>query len=286
MNERAQSATGPQDELTNGFLVSMVAHLLIVLGFTVRLVFFPPDETSALPAVRVDLVALPDKVAPVEMPKPFKPEEPEAAAPPAPAPPAAATPPKTAEATPTPTPTPPKPKAEPDAINLEKTKARQKAALDKLKSLEALEKIEKDLAREKAEAEKKRLEALAAAARAQAGTVKIKGNQVAPGTSLTGIERLEHESYKGDLDRHIKQFWSLPEWLARKKLRARALVKIDEKGRLLSKRLTQPSGDPGFDDSVLQTIDQSAPLPAPPEKFVAKVAIEGILIEFGEESSP
>lgn len=281
MSQRSPTATGPQDELTNGFLVSMVAHLLIVLGFTVRLVFFPPDETSALPAVRVDLVALPDKVAPIEMPKPLKPEEPEAAAPPTPEP-APVAPPKAAEAAPV----PPKPKApEPEAINLEKTKAKQKAALNKLKSLEALEKIEKDLAREKAEAEKKRLEALAAAARAQAGAVRIKGNQIAPGTSLTGIERLEHESYKGDLDRHIKQFWSLPEWLARKKLRARVLVKIDEKGRLLSKRVTQPSGDPGFDDSVLQTIDQAAPLPAPPEKFVAKVALEGILIEFGEESS-
>lgn len=283
MSESPQSAPRPQDDLTNGFLVSMVVHLLIVLVFTVRLVFFPSDDTAALPAIRVDLVALPDKVAPVQMPKPAEPNEPEATAPPAPEPTPAAppAPPKVAEAKPTPV----KPKPEPEAINLEKAKAKQQAALSKLKSMDALDKIEKDLERERSEAERKRLEALAAAARTQAGAVKIKGNQVAPGSSLTGIERLEHESYKGDLDRHIKQFWSLPEWIARKKLRAMVLVKIDNKGRLLSKRLTQPSGDSSFDDSVMLTIDQSAPLPAPPEKFVAKVAIEGILIEFGEESS-
>lgn len=280
MTER-KLAERPQDDLINGFLVSMVAHLLIVFAFTIKVFFFPSDDSSLLTAQRIDIVALPDKALPTQMPKPAEPDQPEATAPP---PPSAPTPPPAAAKEPVVK--APQPKPTPDTVNLERAKAQQKAALNRLKSMEALEKIERDLERERAEAERKRLEAVAAATRAQAGAVRIKGNQISPGTSLTGIDRLEHESYRNDLDRHIKKFWSLPEWLARKKFRAKVLVKIDDKGRLLQKRMIESSGDREFDDSVVATLDQAAPLPPPPEKFIAKVAVEGILIEFGEENQP
>lgn len=265
-----------KDEFKIGIGVSVLAHVSIIVFFLVRSLVIP-EPYEDIPAIRVDIVGLPDKVkqlppAPAEAAKPeAKAPEPEPvkAEPAAPAEPAKAKP------------LPKKPDA--DAINLNKTKTKQADALSKLKSLDALDKIKKDVSREASDAERKRLEALAAEARAKAGEMKIKGNAIAAGSSLTGIDKLEHEEYRGRLDRHIKPFWQLPEWLARKGLKALVLVRVDAQGRAISKQITKSSGNPDFDASVLETIDRAEPFPAPPEKFVAKVGGDGILLEFGEE---
>lgn len=275
------TATAPQarDDLKKGLVISLGAHVVLALYFIVKNMIFPSASFDAIPAVRVDIVALPDKISPNDLPQ--KSSEPEAKAPLPPEPPAK---PK-AEPIPTPAPKVPTPaKTDPEAINLEKAKAKQKEALSRLKSLDALDKIKDDVSKESKEAEQKRLDALAANARAQAGAAKIKGNVLAAGSELTGIDRLQHEEYRANLDRHIKPFWQLPEWLGRKNLKAQVLVKIDGQGRLISKQLLKPSGNPDFDDSVMDTIDRAIPLPAPPVKFVAKVGMEGILLEFGESN--
>jgi colicin import membrane protein len=262
--------------LKKGLMVSAGAHVALLIYFLIKNLIFPSTTFESLPAVRVDIVGLPDKVSPDDIP--VRTSEPEAKAPPEPE----ATKPK-AEPTPAPKTKPLLPsKTDPEAINLDKAKAKQKEALSKLKSLEALDRIKEDVSQEGKAAEQKRLDALAANARAQAGLAKIKGNILAAGSELAGIDRLQHEEYRSNLDRHIKPFWQLPEWLGRKKLKAQVLIKIDGQGRLISKQLLKPSGNPDFDDSVLQTIDRAIPLPAPPVKFGAKVGLEGILLEFGE----
>ncbi|MBX3041280.1 MAG: TonB family protein [Bdellovibrionaceae bacterium] len=267
------------DDVKIGLMVSLLGHVSLVAFFLVRTLVFQDAPFDSLPAIRVDMVALPDKITPQAPPAPSNPDKPEVKAPPAPTPPPKQ---ETAAPTPAPKPTTAPAKKEADTINLNKTKADQKSAIDRLKRLQALEKLENDLEKESAQNEKKRLEAMAAASRAQAGEIKLKGNQVAAGSELTGIDKLQHDEYRGVLDRHIKPFWQLPEWLARKQYTARVLIRIDAQGRLISKQLLKASGNRDFDDSVLLTIDQATPLPVPPEKFLSKVAVEGIILEFGE----
>lgn len=254
------------DSFARGLLVSVGAHVALVSLFFLKSVFFAPKPYDIPPSMRVDIVALPDKMQ----------DLPEAPAP-APAPSATETPKeKTAE------PKPAKPKKtlpvkKDDAINLEK-KQNEKSALEKLKSLDALDKIKNDVARERAAAEKERLDALAKASRQ-----KVKGNILSPGSSLTGLDKIQYDEYSGMLDRHIKPHWQLPEWLARKGYRAQAVLRVDAQGNLLSKQLLRSSGNPDFDQFALDTIDRATPLPPPPEKFAAIVSQQGIVVDFGDE---
>ncbi len=139
----------------------------------------------------------------------------------------------------------------------------------------ALEKIKEDVSEEKKAKE-------SAAGKANDGAQKIKGNVLSPGTSLTGLTKLQHDTYASDLDRHIKDHWSLPEWLAKRDFKAQARVLIDSRGNILERKIVKSSGNPSYDEEVLATIDRSAPFPAPPEKFLAIVSVEGILIGFPE----
>lgn len=246
-----------KDDFSRGVWVSLGFHATLVIFFVIKNLVMPASIDDLPPAVRVDLVGLPDKIQTL-------------------APPAA----KPAESAPSPvaqkpTPTKPLPQKKDDAIKLSASKDKAKAALDKIKSMSALDRLK---AEERAEAEKARLDALAAQARA----AKIKGNIISPGTSLTGVDRLEHEQYTAAIDQHIKPHWQLPEWLARKGYKAVVQVRIDGRGQLISRALVRSSGNPDFDQSVLGTVDRSAPLPPPPGKFVAIAAVQGIFVEFGE----
>ena len=114
------------------------------------------------------------------------------------------------------------------------------------------------------------------------GAAKVKGNTISPGTALSGLAKLQHDTYAVDLDHHIKQHWALPEWLANRDFKAQAKVYIDSRGNILGRKIIKTSGNQSYDDEVLATIDRSAPFPAPPEKFVSIVEVDGILIGFPE----
>lgn len=273
-----------QDELSRGIGVSFAIHAFILSLFTLKAVFFTSPPIDISQAVRVDIVGLPEKLdtskplapkgstqkapePPAPTPEPPKPEVKEAKAEPkAPAPAAK--------------PELPKPvvKKQDDTINLEKVKTQQQSALDKLKAMAALEQIKDEVAQEN----KRQAEQQAAPKPTSGGGQTVKGNMVSPGTSLTGLNKLQHDTYASDLDQHIKQHWTLPEWLARRDFKAKAIVYIDSRGNIIGRRIIASSGNQSFDDEVLQTIDKSAPFPAPPEKFVALVSVDGILIGFPE----
>lgn len=250
------------DIFKSSLKLSLIAHVVIALIFTVRAYFFTAEPIDYSAAVRVDIVALPEKLnpsevvlAPPEEKAETKPALPEKAAP-APA---------------------PKPvvvekakSAEPEAININKTKNKQSEALEKLKRQAALDKIKDQLEKDKqAQEAKKRV-------------TQVKGNIISPGTALTGLNKLQHENYVGILDQHIKQHWALPEWLAKRDLKARARVRIGENGQILSREIIKSSGNGNYDDIVLETIDRSVPFPVPPEKFSAIVSAQGIVIGFPE----
>ncbi len=235
------------NDLRESLLGSLGVHIAVIIIFTVKTVFFPSVDMTYQSAVKVDIIALPDKIDLDKLPPPVELKEPEAKAPPV-------TPEKKAET------------KEPDTISLKKKNA-------KMKALEALEKI-------KQEEEKEKL--TSAASQKKEGTFKYKGNILSPGTELTGLNKLQHEQYIVNLDRHIKQHWTLPEWLAKKDYRAQVRVKIDNRGLIISKQLVKSSGNSSYDDIVMTTIDKASPFPPPPDKFTAIVSINGILIGFPE----
>lgn len=253
------------DSLSGPVGFSIFAHVAVVLFFVVKTIYFPNQDIPFEAAVRVDLVGLPDKINPKQIlpatpptdekkvekaPEPVKPEPEKPVEKPKPEPKEPAKP----VAKPT--------VKEPDAINLD-SKKKEKSAIDKLKQLAALEDLKKEThtsANKKAPA--------------------IKGNAISAGTSLTGAAQLQNEDYRASLDRHVKQYWALPQWLANKNLHARVLVKIDEHGQIIEKRIIQSSGNAAYDDAVIETTTSAAPFPAPPERLVNVVRYDGIILQF------
>lgn len=267
-----------QDEqISRGLGVSFALHALLVSVFTLKAVFFTSEPVDFAQSVRVDIVGLPDKTEPKTLPPPAaeeaKPALPDKE-PPKPTP-VEKTPEKVVEKAP-PKPEPIKAQSKKDdGVNLDKVKSKQQSALEKLKAMAALEKIKQDVANEKAKNPP-------GAGKSDAGAQKIRGNMLSPGTALTGLSKLQHDTYAADLDGHIKQHWSLPEWLAKRELKAQVRVYIDSRGNILGRKIVKSSGNPSYDEEVLATIDRSAPFPAPPEKFLAVVSVDGILIGFPE----
>ena len=262
----------PKNDRLNRYVgFSIGVHVFILLIFTVK-AFFAGDAIEYQSAVRVDLIGLPDKITPEDIkPAPIAKEAQKEEAPaPAPAPAE-----KTEEKAKAELPTK-QPKIDSDAITLDKNKTKQKDAMAKLKQMSAFEKIQQqELAEER---KKQELAAAAAAAKAK----QIKGNQISSGSQLSGISRLQADNYIGDVERQIRQNWVLPQYLAKKNLKAQVRVRFDEKGQIISAQIVKSSGNPTFDEIVIDTVQKSSPVPPPPEKFVRLFNLEGVLFGFPE----
>ncbi|QDK36234.1 energy transducer TonB [Bdellovibrio sp. NC01] len=290
MNELEEIEQQNDEKLSRGIGISFALHAVILSIFALKAAFFTPEQIDFSQAVRVDMVGLPDKLdktppaASKEEAKPALPDK---------NPPAEKPVEKTVEKKPEPAkPEPVKPtpapkvaaksevkvpkETKPEGINLEKTKHQQQSAIEKLKAMAALEKIKEDVASQN------KAKPVPATGKDAAGAAKVKGNVLSPGTALSGLSKLQHDSYAADLDHHIKQHWAVPEWLAKRDYKAQAKVYIDARGNIIGRKIIKSSGNPSYDDAVLDTIDQSAPFPAPPEKFVSIVEVDGITIGFPE----
>lgn len=260
--------------IRQGLGVSLIFHILIFLFFTFKTIFFPSEPIQFLSAVRVDIVDLPDKIDKIppavvdesktakEMTQELESSKLNSKTE------GQATQPKMNSSIEQLAPKIPEKSL--DQIRLEKSKEKQKNALNKLKTIETLDQIKQELEAEKV-----------AQARAQA-IQKIKGTQISKGSELTGVDKLQHEEYYGKLTTHIKTNWALPEWLSNKKLRASVLVKIDKNGRLIQRQLLKSSGNQQFDEEALSVINKSEPFPAPPQKFIDLMSDSGIIVNFPE----
>jgi colicin import membrane protein len=221
---------------------SGIFHVAVFLFFMVQF-YFAPDTEDDIVAMKVDLVALPDKIDDKPLPQTAKPEK------------------KQEEKS---VPEPVKPKAAPkeEAINLDKSKSKQKDALEKLKQLEALNKLEKEA---KEESKPK---------------PQFKGNVLSPGTELTGISKIQEQTYRGNLKRHVNSFWSLPQYLRDRGYQSLVNIKVDAQGNIIKAELVKSSGSQAFDEMVMAAVHKSSPVPAPPEKFVRISEIDGYLLSF------
>ncbi|MCM2281557.1 MAG: TonB C-terminal domain-containing protein, partial [Bdellovibrionaceae bacterium] len=108
----------------------------------------------------------------------------------------------------------------------------------------------------------------------------VRGNVLSAGSSLTGLAKLENDSYLTDLDEHVKQHWHLPNFLANAGFSATVALFIDERGAVIKKELVKSSGNPIYDQTVLAAIEKSAPFPAPPAKLVNIFAVDGVRLGF------
>ena len=250
------------DSFTKSVILSIAAHILIFLAFTINAVFFKSEPLVYEKAIRIDILALPDKITSNTLPteEPIAPaveestqEEPI---------------PEVKEDTPTKKEKKTlEKKQEPNAIDLNKRKKKQQDAMKKISDL-----LKKQQA-QKQDQFKKNIQKLQS---------QFKGNQITKGSDLTGVAKLEHEAYLSNLEGHIKQYWALPQWLSKQKLKAQVIVKFDENGRILSKAFAKTSGNKAFDDAVMESIDRSLPFPKPPEKLQSILKYEGILLGFPE----
>ena len=251
MIERYQNL---EPDIKKMIFMSLAFHVAIFLVFTVKTAFFPSDIPKYEPAIRVDLVGLPDKRSP---------DKPVTAPAPTPAPEQAKADPKPEAKIP--------PKEEKKAVTPTKTsKTSQTAALNKLKSLSAIEKIKAMKEDDKPATENK----------PQAEV--IKGNVLSVGTALKGLNKLEFDQYIGSLDAHVKNNWALPEWMLTQGLKAEVTIKIDKTGQIIERKLTKKSGNAEFDERVMAALEKSNPFPPPPSKFVDLVGIQGITFAFPE----
>jgi colicin import membrane protein len=246
-----------EPDLKKMIIVSLAFHAAIFLVFTVKTVFFPSDIPKYEPAIRVDLVGLPDK---------RNPDKPVVAPAPTPAPESVKE-----ESKPEVKPTPPKePEKKAATVPKKTSTTSQSAALSKLKSLSAIEKL-KAMKDEKPTVE---------TTKPQAET--IKGNVLSVGSALKGLNKLEFDQYIGSLDAQVKNNWTLPEWMLTQGLKAEVTIKIDKTGQIIERKLTKKSGNSEFDERVMAAIEKSNPFPPPPEKFTDLVGIQGITFAFPE----
>lgn len=246
-----------------GFYISLMAHASLIVFMVIKVSFFTKPHINLSEAIRVDVVGLPEKYNPAKKSNdlPEKIEKPaEPALPDAPAEvkePVTKTEPK-ADA---------KVKPQKDAVNLEKSKQKQKAALEKLKKMSAIEKIRQQVQNDKS---------------AEATQKALKGRILAKGTSPTGLDRIQSENYLVQLDALIKSKWALPQWLIGKPLKTKILVKIQPNGQVGSAKVVQTSGNSTYDEYCLQAIEKATPFPKVPEKFTEIFSEDGVLFGFPE----
>ena len=243
-------------KLSNGVLYSSIAHGALVLAMLIQVVFYPSDALDLSRAIRVDMIDLPDKITSQALPEDTRKLPEKKTAEPA-------SEPEVKKPEPTPEPKAPQKKVD-DAVNINKVKNKQKEALNKLKAAAAIEKLKDESKKEEAAKPKP----------------VFKGRVLSAGTSLTGLDKLQSDSYLSQLDVKIKSHWALPQWLIGKLFRARVHIKMNESGTIIYKKVTQASGNQTYDEYCLLAIDKAVPLPPVPEKFVNVYKVDGVVIGF------
>jgi colicin import membrane protein len=248
------------DTFSKSIVLSLAAHFALVIALVFRAVFIPDEAIDLREAIRVDVVGLPEKEQ--QLPEPT----PEPAKPTPPPPPSgeAAAKPELVKAKPQPPKTP--------TVDLSKNKKvdvakMQKKALQEIKAMSALDKIREEVSNQPAKPK------------------QVKGNSISAGNSLTGLEKIDFDRYFSELEGKVRQNWSLPQWLIDAGFRAQALVMIDETGAIKEKKIIKSSGNAEFDQRVLETLQNSGPFPAPPERLRDVLSAKGIIFNFPQRGT-
>ncbi len=241
----------PQDDFSKSIRWSLLGHIIVGALLVFRAVFFPSEVIHVQHAIRVDMVGLPAKSQTLpNVPKPVATPADLKLPPPAPIP--IAMPKKLPDVS----------KMDPKKIDLRKAKSAEE---DAIKRLEAFKKL--------AEMSKARAQAHATPA------APIRGAVLAAGSSITGLNKIDYDSYLDRLDEKVKSNWNLPSLLKNQNLTASVMVYIDSSGNIVKKQIKKSSGNSVFDEKCLESIERSGPFESPPSKLTNILAVDGI--EFG-----
>lgn len=246
-----------QNELSKALVWSLGLHGILFVILAVRAVFLPSQSIELENAIRVDLVALPDKLKKTESEAAFSPSETTSL--------------QKKEST-----KPPPPKVQLD--NLKKVKPNQiKVTKQKqeiaLKQLESMARLEKALL-------EARKQSSSTPPNETVATPQFKGNQLSKGTSPTGITRMDHQIYLRSIESKVRQNWNVPRWLANASLKTKVRLFIDSFGKVTKTEILLSSENNDFDSSVLRAIQASMPFSAPPDNLVNILSIDGAIIDF------
>jgi colicin import membrane protein len=230
-----------EDSFRQFILISLILHFSFLIILTVKSFLLPSRIIEIQNSVRVDMVALPDKLPdnPVPAPKAEPKAEPKSEA----------------------KPEPPKPKpqlkikeAKPKPESLQSAKEAQKKALEKLKAMEAVEKLKDEVRSEEA------------AKKSAAKAAQYKGNIISSGNSFTGMSKLRVNEYYDNLINRVREHWELPQWLSNANLKAAVVITIDDRGYLTKKEIHTSSGNNVFDQNCLSAVNAAAPFDPPPSE--------------------
>ncbi len=273
----ARTIGDDSDSLGRNLKVSSTIHAVLLAFVVLKSLVFPGKPKTYQPALRVDLVGLPDllrkdlnQVSPSMPAAPSPNEESEQEQKDTPAPKS-----KPAVA---------QEQADPDEMVARPTKGKSLAERnrDRIKELERQTKAEEER-KKKMEASLRRMKSLAKiseSADSKPG-VLIKGNQISRGSSLSGDAREASDvSYYDQVRARLQEKWELPIWLSRQSLSAKVEIFIDQRGMVRTFRFTRPSGNPQFDEAVKRTLQASQPFPPPPSAEADSLLAHGISVGF------
>ena len=255
-------------EFRRWMLYSALGHalLLALLVWTPR-----PSAQAALPgAVMVDLVAMavpageaarpsraappPARTAPATPIPPEPKPEPQRPAPPPPPTREAVLPKEPQREPDKPKPSPkPEPKPEPEVAKAPEPKPAPPKPEPKKPPAPDYDDVLASLRAERGEARPERAAPPAAAPAAAAGS---------PGVAVTP----EVAGWLRAARMAVRQAWALPAGFRKQPLETHITVELDAEGNVLAEpKVTQRSGNPWYDESVVRAVQKASPLPRPPE---------------------
>ncbi|MFZ9594888.1 MAG: energy transducer TonB [Bdellovibrionia bacterium] len=148
-----------------------------------------------------------------------------------------------------------------------KVEARNRRALDRIKSLSHIEEENSGAEADLSTSELKTRLAL--------------GNQLSPGTSEAADAKEAQEANYLDLVRdRLRENWILPAWLSKQNWQAQVQIWLNSQGGLKDLRFLKSSGNVQFDEAVKKAVRDSQPFPEPPQEFKSTLLTDGILMGF------
>ncbi|KPJ66930.1 MAG: hypothetical protein AMJ45_03425 [Syntrophobacter sp. DG_60] len=115
---------------------------------------------------------------------------------------------------------------------------------------------------------------------------KLKGSAVSVGAYQGEVSdglSLRFQIYYQEIWEKIKNNWILPTFLLKDATEAIVVIKIAKNGDIIDKFFEKKSGIPLFDDSVMEAISRSTPLPPIPEGYVLSYHELGIRFKWEKE---
>ena len=95
----------------------------------------------------------------------------------------------------------------------------------------------------------------------------FKGNILAEGQGLEGLNRLSMERYYEEVGEAVREHFVTPQWLDSEGLKAQIEVSLDDRGRIVTQSFVKRSGNELFDNQALEAVKKAQPLPKPPDRI-------------------